>query len=76
MTGLAVAPLLAVGGSAVSAGSWAAALRLGVVLVVAVAVAVPLIGMLAHAVEAAQLNHLEELYLLEAHQYGGNEGDD
>ncbi len=76
MTGLAVAPLLAVGGSAVSAGSWAVALRLGAVLVVAVAVVVPLVGMFAQAVDAAQLKYLEDLYLLEAHRHSDNEVDD
>ena len=69
MTGLAGASLLAVGGSAISAGSWAVALRLGAVLVVAVAVVVPLVGMLAGAVDAAQIRYLEDLYLLEAHDY-------
>jgi hypothetical protein len=75
MTDLAVAPLLAVGGSAVSVGSWAAALRLGAVLVVAVAVMVPLVGMLADAVDAAQIKYLEDLYLMEAHDYIEGEVD-
>ena len=66
MTILAIAPLLAVGGSADSVGSWAVALRVGVVLVVAVAVVVPLVGMLARAVDAAEINHLEGP--LEAHE--------
>ena len=76
MTGLAVAPFLAVGGSAISAGSWAVALRLGAVLVVAVAVVVPLVGMLVQAVDAAQIRYLEDLYLLEAHDYSDDEVDD
>ena len=74
MTGLAVASL-AVGGSAVSAGSWGVALRLGVVLVVAVALVVPLVGMLAHAADAAQTRYLEDLYLLEAHDHRDTEVD-
>jgi hypothetical protein len=75
MSGLVVAPLLAAGGSAVPAGNWAVALRLGAVLVVAVAVVVPLVGMLARAADAAQIRHLEDLYLLEAHDYGDDEVD-
>ncbi len=70
-----LAEVLAVGGSAVSAGSWALALRLGVVLVVAVAVVVPLVGRLAQAVDAAQIRYLEDLYLLEAHDYRDMEVD-
>jgi len=75
MTGLAVAPFLAVGESAISAGSWAVALRLGAVLVVAVAVVVPLVGKIAGAVDAAQIKYLEDLYLLEAHDYSEGEVD-
>ncbi len=75
MTDPAVALLLAVGGSAVSAGSWAVALRLGAVLVAAVAVVVPLVGMLAQAADAAQIRYLEDLYLLETHDYSEGEVD-
>ena len=72
----AVVSLLAVGGSAVSAGSWAVALRIGTVLVGAVAVVVPLVGMLARAAEAAQVRYLEDIYLLEAHDRSDSEVDD
>ena len=76
MTDLALAPLLAVGGSAVSSGSWAFALRLGAVLVASVAAVVPLVGTLARAADAAQIRHLEDLYLLEAHNFSDGEVND
>ncbi len=53
MSSLSAALLLAVGGSALPDGSWAYALRIGAVLVVAVVVTVLLVGALARALEAA-----------------------
>jgi hypothetical protein len=76
VNGLPGALVVAVGGRAQALGSWVAALRLGIVLVVAVAVVVPLVGRLAHSSEVAELNDLEDLYLLEAHRFGDNEKGD
>jgi hypothetical protein len=75
MTGLSILLLSAVGGSTVSDGSWAMALRVGAVLIVAVAVVVPLVGILAGVEDAAQIRYLEDLYLLEAHDYSDAEID-
>lgn len=68
--------LVAVGGSAPAAAGWDVALRLGAVLVVAVAVVVPLVAKLARAVDAAQSRDLDQLFLLEADDWGDREGDD
>jgi hypothetical protein len=56
---LAVALLLAADGSAQPGGSWAFAFRLGAVLVLAVAVAVLLVGKLAAAVDASRARRAE-----------------